>query len=152
VQHFPKSALDGVVLPSWRDTVREEQEARSGSTGRTMSAASSSGLSGPEVQEVWVEGASAFRNPRQDMPANWQYEAQRIAYYQVLTQPVQVSSFIDPLRERLTQALIQFNRELPRNRTCTSRPRGERSASAVCRGPLDAQPETPEPGPDQRPH
>src|SRR5205823_8941654 len=68
-----------------------------------------------KCKEVWVEGASAFRNPSEDMPANWQQETQRAAYYQALPQPVQVASFIAPLREQLTQTLTQFNRELPRN-------------------------------------
>ena len=117
VQHFPEEVpLDGVVLPSWRDTVREEQDGKVRINRQDDERCVLQRLERAlKWQEVWVEGASAFRNPRQDMPANWQYEAQRIAYYQVLTQPVQVSSFIDPLRERLTQALIQFNRELPRN-------------------------------------
>ena len=43
-----------------------------------------------KCKEVWVEGAQTFRNPSQDMPAHWQDEGQRTAYYQVLPQPVQV--------------------------------------------------------------
>jgi TnpA family transposase len=49
------------------------------------------------------------------MPANWSDEDQRQAYYRLLRQPLEVSSFIDPLRERLTAALTGFNRSLPRN-------------------------------------
>src|SRR5215831_1854302 len=64
--------LDGVVLPSWRDTVLEEQDG----TGRLHR----------QYSALWV-----------------------------LQQPVPVSSCLDPLRERLTQALTQFNRELPHN-------------------------------------
>jgi hypothetical protein len=58
-----------------------------------------------KCKEVWVEGASAFRNPSQDMPPDWQEESQRGAYYQALGQPVTVTSFLDPLREQLTQTL-----------------------------------------------
>jgi hypothetical protein len=43
------------------------------------------------------------------MPPGWQDEAQRVTYYHVVRQPVTVTSFLDPLRERLTQALVQFN-------------------------------------------
>ena len=68
-----------------------------------------------KCKEVWVEGAYAFRNPSQDMPADWHHEAQRATYYQVLPQPVQVASFIDPLHEQLTQALTQLNCALPQN-------------------------------------
>jgi hypothetical protein len=117
VQYFPEEVpLDGVVLPSWRDTVLEAQDGTVRINRQYYELCVLQRLERAlKCKEVWVEGASAFRNPSQDMPANWQHDAQRIAYYQVLTQPVQVSSFIDPLRERLTQALIQFNRELPQN-------------------------------------
>jgi TnpA family transposase len=49
------------------------------------------------------------------MPPGWQEESQRVAYYDLLQQPVTVTSFIDPLRARLTTALTQFNRDLPQN-------------------------------------
>ena len=108
--------LDGVVLPSWRDTVLEEQHGTVRINRQYYELCVLQRLERAlKCKEVWVEGAYAFRNPSQDMPANWQDEAQRTAYYEVLPQPVQVSSFIDPLRERLTQALTQFNRDLPRN-------------------------------------
>jgi Tn3 transposase DDE domain-containing protein len=68
-----------------------------------------------KCKEVWVEGAYAFRNPSADLPANWTEETQRTAYYQTLQQPIEVRSFLDPFRDRLTQTLSQFNRELPRN-------------------------------------
>jgi hypothetical protein len=64
---------------------------------------------------VWVAGAYAFRNPSQDMPAHWAEDEHRVAYYGLLQQPVEVTSFLDPLRARLTAALTHFNRELPRN-------------------------------------
>jgi TnpA family transposase len=106
--------LDGVVLPSWRDTVLEEQDGTVRINRQYYELCVLQRLERAlQCKEVWVEGAYAFRNPSQDMPAHWQDEAQRTAYYQVLPQPVQVSSFLDPLRARLTQALTQFNRDLP---------------------------------------
>jgi hypothetical protein len=49
------------------------------------------------------------------MPANWHHEGQRTAYYRLLPQPMEITSFLDPLRQRLTTALSQFNRDVPRN-------------------------------------
>ena len=37
-----------------------------------------------------------------------------IGYYQSLQHPIEVRSFLDPLRHRLTQTLSQCNRDLPR--------------------------------------
>ena len=60
----------------------------------------------------------------------------------MLPQPVEVTSFIDPLRERLTTALTQFNRDLPRNphvHLYAPAANDERRLFAVAR--LTAQPE-----------
>jgi hypothetical protein len=116
-QYFPDEVpLDGVVLPSWRDTVLEEHEGKVQINRQYYELCVLQQLERAlKCKEVWVEGAYAFRNPSEDMPANWQQETQRATYYQALPQPVQVASFIDPLREQLTQTLTQFNRELPRN-------------------------------------
>jgi len=57
---------------------------------------------------------------------------------------VTVTSFLDPLRERLTQALVQFNRDLPQNphvHLTTPAANDERRLFAVDR--LTAQPEPP---------
>ena len=143
-QYFPAEVpLDGVVLPSWRDTVIEKHDDTVQINRQYYELCVLQQLERAlKCKEVWVEGAHAFRNPSQDMPVDWQQEAQRTAYYQVLPQPVQVSSFLDPLRERLTQALTQFNRDLPRNpyvRLTTPAANEDRRLFAVDR--LTAQPE-----------
>ena len=135
--------LEGVVLPSWRDTVLEEQDGAVRVNRQYYELCVLQRLERAlKCKEIWVEGASAFRNPSHDMPANWQQEAQRVAYYQGLAQPVEVSSFIDPLREQLTQTLTWFNRDLPRNpsvRLTTPAANDDRRLFAVDR--LTAQPE-----------
>jgi Tn3 transposase DDE domain-containing protein/uncharacterized protein DUF4158 len=108
--------LDGVVIPSWRDTVIEKHD---GNVQINRQYYELCGLQPLEralkCTEVWVEGAYALRNPSQDRPADWPHEAQRATSYQGLPQPVQVASFIDPLREQLTHALTQLNHALPQN-------------------------------------
>jgi len=143
-QYFPAEVpLDGVVLPSWRETVIEKHDDTVQINRQYYELCVLQQLERAlKCKEVWIEGAHAFRNPSQDMPVDWQQEAQRTAYYQGLPQPVQVSSFIDPLRERLTQALTQFNRDLPRNpsvRLTTPAANEDRRLFAVDR--LTAQPD-----------
>jgi TnpA family transposase len=115
--YFPDDVpLDGVVLPSWRDTVIEERAGEVRINRQYYELCVLQRLERAlKCKEVWVEGAYTFRNPSQDMPPGWQEETQRVAYYDLLQQPVTVSSFIDPLRARLTAALTQFNREFPQN-------------------------------------
>jgi len=146
--YFPAEAtvpLDGVVLPSWRDTVLEEQEGKVRINRQYYELCVLQQLERAlKCKEVWVEGASAFRNPSQDMPPDWQAEPQREAYYRSLGQPVIVTSFLDPLREQLTQALMQFNRDLPQNphvHLVKPAANDERRLFAVER--LTAQPEPP---------
>ncbi len=143
-QYFPADVpVEGVVLPSWRDTVIEKHDDQVQVNRQYYELCVLQRLERAlKCKEVWVEGAQTFRNPSHDMPAQWQDEGQRTAYYQVLPQPVQVTSFIDPLREQLTQALSQFNRDLPRNpyvRLTTPAANDDRRLFAVDR--LQAQPE-----------
>lgn len=116
-QYFSKEVpLDGGVLPSWRATVLEEHDGDVRINRQYYELCVLQRLErAMKCKEVWVEGAYAFRNPSQDMPTNWTDDTQRTAYYGILKQPLEVTSFIDPLRARLTTALTQFNRDLPRN-------------------------------------
>src|SRR5262249_10383615 len=144
-QYFPEEVpVEGVVLPSWRETVIESH--KDGTTRINRQYYELCVLQRLEralkCKEVWVEGAYAFRNPSQDLPANWTEETQRTAYYQTLQQPIEVTSFIDPLRQRLTQALTQFNRALPRNpHVHLSTPAANEARRLFSVAPLIAQPE-----------
>ena len=144
-QHFPAEVpVEGVVLPSWRETVIESHT--DGTTRINRPYYELCVLQRLEralkCKEVWVEGAYAFRNPSQDLPANWTEETQRTAYYRTLQQPIEVTSFIDPLRHRLTQALTQFNRTLPRNpHVHLSTPAANEERRLFSVAPLVAQPE-----------
>jgi hypothetical protein len=97
-----------------------------------------------KCKEIWVEGAYAFRNPSQDLPANWTEETQRTAYYQTLKQPIEVTSFLDPLRHQLTATLTQLNGDLPRNSHVTlSTPAANEDRRLFAVERLTAQPEPP---------
>jgi TnpA family transposase len=66
-----------------------------------------------KCKEVWVEGAYRFRNPDEDLPADW--EERRVEYYRRRGLPLSADEFLDPLREEMTSALETFNRDLPGN-------------------------------------
>ena len=68
----PRCPVDGVVLPSWRETVIEEHEGTTRINRQYYELCVFQRLERAlKCKEVWVEGAYAFRNPSQDMPANW---------------------------------------------------------------------------------
>jgi TnpA family transposase len=64
-------------------------------------------------KEIWVEGAGRYRNPDQDVPAD--FETTRQEYYQALNQPLQVESFISALQKRMQSALSSLDEGLPTN-------------------------------------
>jgi TnpA family transposase len=64
-------------------------------------------------KEIWVVGANRYRNPDEDLPAD--FEQQRAAYYQALKQPVEVEDFITPLKQAMADALLTLNNGLPKN-------------------------------------
>jgi TnpA family transposase len=137
--------VDGGVLPSWRETVLEEHDGTTRINRQYYALCVLQRLErAVQCKEVWVEGAYAFRNPSEDLPANWTAETQRTAYYQTRQQPIEVRSFLAPLRHRLTQTLSQFNRDLPRTphgHLATPAANEDRRLCAVDR--LTAPPEPP---------
>lgn len=116
-QYLPENVpLVGVVSRAWTDTVIEEKNGETRINRKYYELCVLQKLERAlKCKEVWVEGAAEFCNPRHDLPRDWQQEERRVALYQSLGQPVAVKSFLDPLRERLTTALTNFNRDLPRN-------------------------------------
>ena len=143
-QYFPTEVpVEGVVLPSWRELVIEEHEGTTRINRQYYELCVLQRLERAlKCKEIWVEGAYAFRNPSQDLPAHWGNEEQRRTYYGTLQQPIEVTSFIDPLRHRLTQALTPFNRDLPRNpHVHLSTPAANEDRRLFSVAPLTAQPE-----------
>jgi len=62
-------------------------------------------------KEVWVSGADRYRNPDDDLPAD--FAVRRNAYYQELGQPLEADTFIDSLQREMTDALAMLDRGLP---------------------------------------
>ena len=64
-------------------------------------------------KEIWVEGADRYRNPDEDLPAD--FEAKRDLYYAALGQPLDAERFVAPLQEDLRQGLATLDTGLPAN-------------------------------------
>lgn len=64
-------------------------------------------------KEVWVERAYRFRNPDEDLPADW--EGRRVEYYRRRGLPLSAEEFLEPLRDEMTSTLETFNSGLPKN-------------------------------------
>lgn len=143
-QYLPDDVpLKGVVTRKWKTTVIEEQEGETRINRKYYELCVLQKLKRAlKCKEIWVEGAEEFRNPAQDLPREWDNDEKRVSLYQTLKQPVEVSSFMDPLRDRLAKALTDFDRVLPGNPyVCIQHPKGNPERGLFKLTKLDPQPE-----------
>src|SRR4051794_36883656 len=107
--------LDGIVRPLWRDAVVDQDpQGRPRIDRITYEICALEALRDQlRCKEVWVAGANRYRNPDEDLPAD--FDAQRAGHYQALDLPLDASAFIDGLREEVHAALAQLDQGLPRN-------------------------------------
>lgn len=146
-QYFPEEVpLAGVVGRSWEATVIEGQNGETKINRKYYELCVLQKLERAlKCKEVWVEGAATFCNPSEDLPTDWSREEKRADYYRSLDHPLEVKSFLDPLRGRLSDALTAFNRQLPRNpQVHISYPKGnlERGLFAISRLEARAEPQS----------
>src|SRR5947209_20321817 len=64
-------------------------------------------------KEIWVEGADRYRNPDEDLPAD--FETRRDEHYAALGLPRDADAFITRVRAEMTAALATFDRGLAGN-------------------------------------
>ena len=83
-----------------------------------------------------MEGADRWRNPEQDLPAD--FEDRRGAYYAKLAQPLAADEFIDPLRREMTAELEALQQALPGLAWLKI---STRRGGQITLSPLDAAPE-----------
>jgi Domain of unknown function (DUF4158) len=116
-RHFPEAEsipIEGVVNPAWEERVFEEVGGKRRVNRRYYEICTLQKLQRAlKCKEVWVEGAYAFRNPKEDMPGDWTDQERRILHYQELGKPLDAQTFARSLKERPTTALTRFNCVLP---------------------------------------
>lgn len=68
---------------------------------------------GLRCKKIWVVGANRYRNPEEDLPAD--FDEQREVYYQALSQTLDADKFIASLQHKMKEALAELDRGIPKN-------------------------------------
>lgn len=87
-------------------------------------------------KEIWVEGAERYRNPDDDLPAD--FDRRRAAYYDALELPQDADMFVASVQQAMSEALAELDQGLPRNPKVKLRPYGK---NRIALSPSDPQPE-----------
>jgi TnpA family transposase len=87
-------------------------------------------------KEIWVVGANRYRNPDDDLPTN--FETNRQVYYQALTLPEDVETFISDLQQQMASSLEKLDKGMPKNEDVTIIGKGR---GLIRLRPIDPAPE-----------
>lgn len=118
LQYFPPEEhvpIDQVVPPKWREIVLDETKQGNERINRINYeiCVLQSLRAGLKCKEIWVDGADRYRNPDEDLPAD--FPDRRDEYYEELEVPKEAKKFIETLKLDMEQALTQLNAGMPRN-------------------------------------
>jgi TnpA family transposase len=107
--------LDGVVPIAWRDAVIERDAlGRSRINRITYEICALQALREQlRCKEIWVEGADRYRNPDEDLPAD--FDIRRDEHYAALGLPRDADAFIARVQTDMTEALATFDTGLATN-------------------------------------
>jgi TnpA family transposase len=140
-QHFVVDGtvpIDGVIPPHWRELVLEPDASgviRVNRINYEISALHTL-REGLRCKAIWVVGADRFRNPAEDLPAD--FDVQRTTYYAALQQPENAADFLAGVRHAMEEALGRFHDGLLRNPKVTLHAQGK---NRIKLSPLEPQPE-----------
>lgn len=133
-------AIEGVVRPKWRDIVVEEAPDGSERVNRINYeiCALQTLREKLRCKEVWVAGAGRFRNPDDDLPAD--FAERRAECYERLGLPADAKVFVAGVKTEMEDALALLNRGMGRNGKVKLNPRRRHPIVVT---PLDAVPAPP---------
>lgn len=133
-------AIEGIIRPKWRDLVIEDAPGGGQRINRINYeiCVLQTLRERLRCKEIWVAGADRFRNPDEDLPAD--FADRRAACYGRLGLPMQASDFIEGLRVELADALRALDHGMARNPDVRLDPRRRHP---IIVSPLDPQPEPP---------
>ena len=96
-------AIEGVIRPKWRDIVLEDAPGGGQRVNRINYeiCVLQTLRERLRCKEVWVAGADRFRNPDEDLPAD--FAARRAACYERLGLPTEARAFTDALRAEMAR-------------------------------------------------
>jgi len=133
-------AIDGVVRPKWRDIVVEEAPDGSERVNRINYEICVLQTLREKLRckEVWVAGAARFRNPDDDLPAD--FAERRTECYGRLGLPADARAFTAAVKAEMEDALATLDRGMSRNGKVKLNPRRRHPIIVT---PLDPVPEPP---------
>lgn len=107
--------IDGVVRPVMRDAVIEKDENGQERINRmNYEIVTLQSLRDKlRCKEIWVVGADRYRNPDEDLPAD--FEDRREENYKALNQPLDAGEFINNIRQAMYSGLTKLNNGIPKN-------------------------------------
>jgi TnpA family transposase len=88
-------------------------------------------------KEIWVVGANRYRNPDDDLPTD--FEIKRQIYYQALTLPEDVETFIISLQQQMEEGLEKLDKGMPKNKGVAIGGKGNKGLIRL--SPFDAAPD-----------
>jgi TnpA family transposase len=132
--------IDGVVRGLWREAVIEDDAKGRQRVNRiTYEICVLEALREKlRCKEIWVVGANRYRNPDEDLPAD--FEAQRTSYYQALNLPLEPDRFVADLQAEMREALHTLDAGMPSNRLVRI---NSKQGGWITVTPFDAQLEPP---------
>ncbi len=130
--------LDGVVRPQWEDLLVDiDSRGRKRIVRTVYEACVFQALRDRlRCKEIWVLGAHEWRNPDEDLPAD--FEAKRAEHYEMLHKPLDAGAFVAQLREDLRGELAALDKAVPDLDWLEI---ADRKSGAIQMTPLKAQPE-----------
>ena len=117
IHHFPDSEIvpmDGVIKNKWHNMVYERINNKVKINRINYEIFALQSLRDClRCKEIWVVGADRYRNPDEDLPAD--YEQRRKENYRVLGKPMNPDEFIKNIQDRMKESLDRLNARMPRN-------------------------------------
>ena len=143
LQAFPADEIvpvDDIVRGLWREAVMEKDDSGRPRVNRiTYEICVLEALREKlRCKEIWVVGANRYRNPDDDLPAD--FETRRAAHYQALNLPLEADQFIAGLQTEMREALRTLDTGLPANQL-VSIGRKRNTNGWITVTPFDPQPD-----------
>ena len=118
LRYYPENEdipTDGIIPGAWRDLVYEMDGKGRERTNRIAYELCVLGALREKLRckEVWVVGADRYRNPDEDLPADFQQN--RLSYYEKLGQPTESEAFIGKLQTDMAASLKALDENIPQN-------------------------------------
>ncbi len=111
--------IDGVLKSGWKDILLEKDPDGKERINRINYEISVLQALRERLccKEIWVVGANHYCNPDEDLPTDFDHNRQ--LYYQALTLPEDVETFISDLQQKMTSGLENLDKGRPKNNDVT---------------------------------